>query len=105
MKLLSLAPSSSVLNFNLFVTVLPQTKKANPLFEADNVSSTFIFFHLWISMTVSHSEYDNTSLKLHLLNTYYPIRSFGGVGALYNHVLYGFNGHNCTSSDLYTCST
>ena len=49
-------------------------------------------------------EYHDTKLHLHMLdNIYYPMKSFGGVGALYNDILYGFNGKNCSSSNIDSC--
>ena len=43
------------------------------------------------------------TLKMRTLSITYPVYSYGGVSAMYNDILYGWNGIKCLNSELTSC--
>eukprot|EP01084_Bolivina_argentea_P091900 165393_1 len=55
-----------------------------------------------IKLSQQQTLYD-ASLQFHILNLSYPMKTYGGIAAIFNNSLYGFSGFYCETSLLSSC--
>lgn len=67
------------------------------------LTTHYLILTMSLFLFITCLPHTTTSLNLRILDIKFPMYTYGGVGALYSDLLFGFNGHNCSSSALTSC--